>query len=345
MIFEAGINSSILRALKNKAGNMDPLDKYCVLLFDEIQIKSELSYETNQQRVCGYQDLGQLGRSLSVANRALVFMIRGLNTPWKELIAYYFCGQDMSSTHLKKIIIEIILDLQHVGLNVVATVCKQLTKYQEPLRELCDIGSQGSVYFLVGDKPIVTIFNVPDLLKRTRDVFVDYNLQFEVGKMAKFEHIQMLLDLDKKKHFKTLPKLKTEHFNLNDINIKENVEVAAMQFSSTVAAGLETLVLTKYAPHDVTYTAEFVSVMDDLFDSLNGNQLNMLENKKYRGVLMAMSSHMKFWSWLLVHLVNWKVIDKKTGKDETSSFDFIKGWQITIEAVMFLWGNLQGGRI
>jgi hypothetical protein len=78
---------------------------------------------------------------------------------------------------LKEIIVEIIKQLQ-VGLNVVATVCDQGSTNRAAIKELC------------------TIFNVPHLLKNTRNALIDCAIEFSNKKHPKFEHIQAAFNLD-----------------------------------------------------------------------------------------------------------------------------------------------------
>ena len=44
---------------------------------------------------------------------------------------------------------------------------------------------------------------------------------------------------------------------------------------------------------------------------------------------------------MLKELEYWKIVDLKTGKDKTQMFSFIKGWQLRIKSVIFLWNKLK----
>jgi sulfur transfer protein SufE len=68
------------------------------------------------------------------------------------------------------------------------------------------------------------------------------------------------------------------------------------------------------------HTAEFVSFIDSLFDSLNGSQLRPSEGKNLQCALSK---------------------DSKSGQLRTN-FKFVEGWEITIRAIMHLWQNLKG---
>jgi hypothetical protein len=85
-------------------------------------------------------------------------MVRGIRKQWKQVIAYYFTSKTIQTANLKFLIKDLI------------TVCDQGPTNCAALRELCDQRHprQSSYYFFVKDKPIVTIFDVPHLLKNTR---------------------------------------------------------------------------------------------------------------------------------------------------------------------------------
>ena len=161
------------------------------------------------------------------------------------------------------IIKEIIGQLQAVGLNVVATVCDQGSTNQSALTKLCSEPNekQGPFYFFVNEQPVVTIFDVPHLLKCTRNALLKCKLEFEPNKFAFFRHIEEVFNIDQRKSFKALPKLRVEHFNFKDSYVKMKVKVAAAQLSASVASAIETYsVFTELSPSEAIHTAEFVKL-------------------------------------------------------------------------------------
>ncbi|KAF2887797.1 hypothetical protein ILUMI_18376 [Ignelater luminosus] len=151
-----------------------------------------------------------------------------------------------------------------------------------------------------------------------------------------------VFNFDQQKTFKSLPKLKKEHFNFTDSYVKMKVKVAAAQLSSSVAGAIETFAtFASIFPSESIFTAEFVDKIDRLFDFLNGSQIKPSESKPFRCALSASSPHLKFWSKLLTELAQWKLYDLNTGIDCTNRFSFVRGWQITIKVIMFLWSSLK----
>ncbi|XP_049826262.1 uncharacterized protein LOC126266401 [Aethina tumida] len=113
--FESGINKLYFEHLKSVSSELN--DKNCCLLFDEVSLSSGIHFQVKKQEFCGFKDYGHLGKTSKKADHALVFMIRGLSSNWKEVVAYYFSKGTVPTLNLKLIITEIISNLQSIGLN------------------------------------------------------------------------------------------------------------------------------------------------------------------------------------------------------------------------------------
>jgi 4-hydroxy-3-methylbut-2-enyl diphosphate reductase IspH len=66
------------------------------------------------------------------------------------LHTYYFRRDTIKTQQLKEIIVDIIKQLQELGLNVAATVCDQGSTNRAAIKELCDRPSP--YYFVVNGK-------------------------------------------------------------------------------------------------------------------------------------------------------------------------------------------------
>jgi len=341
--FLTGINKPILDLLKLEVDKMPELDRTITLVFDEIALTPGLQYEAHKQSICGFQDLGELGRSHDFANHSLVFMIRGVRKSFKQVIAYYFASHSVSANNLKILLVQAIEQLQNIGFNVVATVCDQMKCNQKALSDLCleNKDTPTPYHFIVSGKPICVIYDVPHLLKNTRNALMSGDIRFEGLKTAKFQYIKDTFDFDQQRTYKMLPKLKEQYFNSNDSFIKMKVKVAASQLSHSVASAIETCVSKGQLPAEAIFTAEFVSNIDSLFDSLNGSQRFSPDGKMYRCALSEKSPHLDLWSKMLTQLSHWQIYDTKGGTNKTNRFSFIKGWQTTIRSIIFIWNNLR----
>ncbi|XP_037300054.1 uncharacterized protein LOC119190891 [Manduca sexta] len=78
-------------------------------MFDEMSIKKHLNFNFFTGVIEGFEDIGSGKRTNNVADKALVFMLRGLFSPWKIPIAFYFARDGVKTFVLKNIIKEIVL--------------------------------------------------------------------------------------------------------------------------------------------------------------------------------------------------------------------------------------------
>ena len=84
-----GFNDAVFHALQIKCNTMDDKDKCVALIFDEMSLKSSLVYNHGLDKIEGFEDFGELGTSQFVADHALVFMVRGSLSKWKQPLAYF----------------------------------------------------------------------------------------------------------------------------------------------------------------------------------------------------------------------------------------------------------------
>lgn len=245
--FDTGINKPVLESLKLKVNKMHDIDKHCTLIFDEISLSSGLHYDAKNEKLIGYQDLGHIGRNIAKANHALVFMIRGMRKPWKQVLSYYFTSNTISTQNLKELVVYTIKELQNIGLKVVSTVCDQGPTNRSAMSQLCSESDneKNSCYFNVNNQSVAVIYDVPHLLKSTRNALQKCEIEFEPGKFAKFEYVKRAFKLDKEKKFPILTKLKPEHFNFRDSFSKMKVGVAPATLSNSMASSIESFVASE----------------------------------------------------------------------------------------------------
>lgn len=341
--FECGLLKPVLEHLKIHVENMDEIDRYCALIFDEMSLSSGLYYESHKQRISGFEDLGTKGRTSNPANHALIFMIRSISKCYKMPVAYFFTKDSIKTDNLKEMIIQVIRELRLVGMKVCATVCDQGSSNRAAIaaltREYPD-KNPSPYQFIVDGELVVTIFDVPHLLKNTRNAIIDCRIEFEKGKFASMEHILQAFQFDNSRRtYRCLFRMKESYFNFKDSYMKMKVKVAARQLSQTMAAAIETFHSSGHLKSDSLHTAEFCHLMDNLFDSLNSSQVRNHEGRKFRSALSGNSPHLEFWSDMLSKINRWKIFDKQ-GKLR-NNFKFVDGWLTSIRAIILLWKKLQ----
>jgi hypothetical protein len=97
---------------------MDEQNKLCVLLFDEMSLKTNLTYNASLDVIEGYENFGPLGEGTQTANSALVFMVKGLCAKWKQPIGYFLSHNAAPAEKLKALVTSAVDKLTAIGLNV-----------------------------------------------------------------------------------------------------------------------------------------------------------------------------------------------------------------------------------
>ncbi|KAF9796595.1 hypothetical protein SFRURICE_012688, partial [Spodoptera frugiperda] len=196
-----GINNIIISNLKNAVKNLNNESKLVNLLFDEVSLAPGLEYNIKLGKIIGFEDLGPTCRQ-SLADHALVLMIKSIKSKYKQPICYTFCTGSTKAPDLKKLIKQCILQLTEIGLTVVATICDQATTNTRVIKMLqaetrekyLRAGEEyNSGAFEVENIKVYPLFDTPHLLKGIRNNLLKKDAKFlqngEV-KWAKWEHLQ-----------------------------------------------------------------------------------------------------------------------------------------------------------
>lgn len=204
------------------------IDRNCSLIFDEISLSEHLTFDRANDKVVGYVDLGPLGRKNEIANHALVFMVNGLHKSWKQPIAFFFTKDCIKSSELKSLIEYVIIKLEGAGLRILCTVCDQAATNRAAITLLSKNIVERGPYFLINNHKVFTIFDPPHLLKSTRNALIKYNIQYNITKTAKIEHIRHCFQIDQKKRFQSLRRIREEYLYLtNNSRLKMKVSIAS----------------------------------------------------------------------------------------------------------------------
>lgn len=84
-----GIDKTIIKVLGQNVKNLTSRQKYCVVLFDEMSLESNLQYNNSTGSISGFEDNG-VSRTQNFADHALVFMIRGVIKNINNLFLVHF---------------------------------------------------------------------------------------------------------------------------------------------------------------------------------------------------------------------------------------------------------------
>lgn len=106
---KCGINPQIIETIKEITKKRSIEDNMCILAFDEMSIRKNLSYNVKSDMFDGYQDHASQGRTPEIATHALTFMAIGVRKNWKQPIAFYFSGSCVTADRLSVLLKEVCL--------------------------------------------------------------------------------------------------------------------------------------------------------------------------------------------------------------------------------------------
>ena len=133
---DTGVSTTMKKCLKEAADQMtDPVEKVCLLMWDEVSLKLMLQYSAEKDKVVGFEDWGT-NRTSKYADHALVFMLRGINRGWKIPLSYNFCASQTKSDQLAWCIKEVVRAVTEAGFTVVATICDQGSSNMKAIKSL-----------------------------------------------------------------------------------------------------------------------------------------------------------------------------------------------------------------
>lgn len=324
-----GFHDLILKTICVKVNNMEKRAKDCIICLDEMSIKSHLFYNIRSDNIVGFHETRNTKTS-DIATTALVLMARGIAFNWKQPLAYFFLKSTTSVVDLKDILFEGVRMLNAVGLNVRAVVSDQGSNFYTLVKSVLKISPEHP-YFMVDELKIVYIFDVPHLLKSTRNNFFSYSFKLPYGTTKKI-YLEDMYKLDKTKQFRLTPRLTDSHLYPTNFQ-KMKVRLASQVFSHSVAVALSTYFSHNEIDSSSFATITFIEKMNELFDVLNydnvtKHQAFMGSDKQHKILEEAklMFQYMK----ILNHL-----------RDITKRMKFIYGWLVTISSVLLLWGELK----
>ena len=321
---KAGINPENNEALREKAISLTGIQRYVVVVMDEMKIQSNLVFDKHSGDLIGFVDLGDpmtnyasLGDEDIMATHALAFLVRGMCSDLKHIIAYYFT-ENVTSYQLMSVFWKVVGVLE---LSINLWVCGAVNDGASPNRKFFDLHAK-----FVKDLECDVVYKVQNIFAMTRFIyfFADschliktarnclYNsgsgsqsrLMWNHGQYLLFKHIADLFYSDQEFALHTLPKLSLDHIVLTSYS-KMKVKLATQVLSRSVAIALE-----ESGKEDVTGTAQFCRMMNDFFDCTNVRSLTEHVRKRNHFIKPYVTADDERFAWLknvfLKYLDDWK---------------------------------------
>ncbi|CAI6371260.1 unnamed protein product [Macrosiphum euphorbiae] len=335
----AGYNAEYNAQLKIMAKTMSVQEKKCVILIDEMSLKSCLEYNESLDMIEGYEDFGNLRRSGKSAKLVLVVMIRGLCNNWKLPLSYYFSSTGVKGNQLAEIMKQTVETIVKLGFSPVCITCDQGTANRKMYTLLG--GSSENPFTVIGGRQLFLIYDVPHLVKSVRNNLLTGNIVINKNgqkKIIDFEDFRNTYKIDKtSKTARALCKIDERHLYPNAWQ-KMNCKLAIQVFSHTVSAAIKTCVGTNQLISPTALdTADFFLEMNNLFDALNSKNLYD-KNPNRRPMSENNDNIIKILRNSLETFKNAEKKNKKTSSQETNNNPpcFI-GFVWTINAVLQLY--------
>ena len=278
-----GFQKEVLDVFIAETKHYFDVQRYVVLLFDEMKVMANLVLDKTSGELIGFIDLGDpdlnfgvLEKVDALASHALAFLVRAICTELKFGLAH-FANSGITAAQLMPIFWEAVCILETTcNLWVIAATSDGASPNRRFYRlhnDLDGITDSDVCYRTVNlfapPRFIYFLSDVPHLVKTTRNCLKSSGsgsctrYLWNDGKYVLWQHITALYYEDIDNGLKLLPRLTYEHINLNAYSVMR-VNLAAQVLSASVASVLKT-----FGPPEASATAKLCEMVDGSFDCLN----------------------------------------------------------------------------
>ena len=337
-----GFHKAVFDDLKHQVEKLNDIQKYVVLMLDEVSIKDDLVYDKVTGELVGFVNIGndvddchvirnkeESIKTANVATHALVFMVTSIASRLKFSLGY-FATTTATADQLFLLMWKAVGLLEtYAGLKVVVVVSDKAGPNQR-LYSLHDSGDKityrtKNVFATDEQRYIYFFSDPPHLIKTARNNLANSGSGSNTrrlwnnGKHLLWKHIVDLYEADRKNMVRTMPKLTNEHVYLTSYS-KMRVNLATQVLSETVSN-----IMMAYSSSETQETATFLLMMDKFFDCCNSRPEMSGQKRKpflapYTSVNDSRFNFLK--ETFLNYLANWKAsIDERKGnftKDDKS---------------------------
>lgn len=258
-------------------------DKLCILLFDEMQLKERVEMDQGLRRIVGYiSPEAQPSDKEERATHAMVFMLRGLTSSWKQTVAYLFTGASTKREPLWDFTKQVIGASEAVGFRIQGVTSDMGPTNTGLWKHVGVESSRQRISSAIEhpcspDRLLHFIADPPHLLKNlwncvlTHRITLSSEIVSKVGlpsNVVTGVYVGQLLYAQHSRELRVAHKLKMCHIMPTQYQ-KMRVCLAAQFFSRSTAAAIATAVKSDLLPSEALTTAWFLDFVNRWFDAMN----------------------------------------------------------------------------
>lgn len=286
-----GVCDNVINLLKSKAKVMPPASRLVTICLDEMSLKEGITYLANAKpdEIVGFPSFLPNEQKVDTAKRAksvLVFMIKGIDSDFKQAIGYYYSKTGFSANQLEVLLKHIIGVVREAGFEPKLVISDQNATNRSLFKKLGI--TPDKPYFEHDEKRIFVMYDSPHLVKSTRNNLYHNNAVYR-GKMVKWTHLRRMYHEDVKRIPRAAPKIKRKHIYIPPFG-EMKVGMATQTLSSTTAACIKSYAKLNILPKECLGTADYCSDFDKLFDVFNASSMI---NKKVRYTILLLKKNIK----------------------------------------------------
>jgi len=159
--------------LKLRVSTLKEENRVCVLMADELSLKRGVEYNASRDTVTGI--VAKRDKVYDYVDGALVLMVAGLKTYWRQAFSYFFVQNAMPSERMQSLIFEALDKLKNIGLKVLVISSDQGSNFTSTINQL-GVSKEQPFFWFQGEK-VFAIADMPHVLKNIRNCLLCNNIK------------------------------------------------------------------------------------------------------------------------------------------------------------------------
>ncbi|KAH7975036.1 hypothetical protein HPB49_022915 [Dermacentor silvarum] len=273
-----GINEKLLKAVAEKAKDVDPYYRHGGILVDEMKLSENLSV-SSKGIVEGFVDLGNYTRiedEGAICDHGLVLLFQPFTGEWQQILGVFGVRGNVKADVLSRIVVDAVICAEKCGLHVDFITCDGAS-WNRSMWKIFGITGKLSKTVCKVQHPVDAsrflhfISDFPHLVKCVRNSITSRGVNTPVGRVGS-EYLKEALKYDSRSTvaLKAMPHVTPAVCQPNGFE-KQRVNLALRYFSDEVLRGLYMYrqeIESCYGAGCTEATSQFVSIMRDLISAM-----------------------------------------------------------------------------